>query len=154
MEIILKTLVRDNKMQWDDDLSFALMAYQAISHSTTGFSPNILVYGKENSMPCDIMYDQTGAVYNRQYGCFCEYVDKLRTNMVVAYVRARQIMGIAANRQRINHDEDTATPLFKPADWVLYWNKLKSLQTLSCGWTGPYVVVVSISCRLYNPICS
>ncbi len=64
------------------------MAYRATLHSTTGFSPNMLVYGREHSIPCDIMYGQTGAVYNRQHSCFCEYVDNPRTNIVVAYVRA------------------------------------------------------------------
>ncbi len=76
----------------------------------------MMVYGRENSMPCDIMYGQTGAVYNKQHGCFCEYVDKLRANMVSAYVRASQTMGIAATRQRIYHDEDTATQFFKPGN--------------------------------------
>ncbi len=76
------------------------MAYRATPYSTTVFSPNMMVYGKGNSMPCDIIYGQTGAVYNRQHCCFCEYIDKLRTNMVSAYVHARQTMGIAANRQK------------------------------------------------------
>ncbi len=58
--------------------------------------------------------------------------------MVSAYIRERQTMGIAANRQRVYHDEDTATRFFKPGNWVLYWNKPKSLQTLS---SGPYIVV-------------
>ncbi len=105
----------------------------------------MMVYGKENSMPCDIMYGQTGAVYNRQYSCFCEYVNKLRTNTVSAYVRGWQAMGIAANSQRVYHDKDTATRFFKPGDWVLYWNKLKSLQTLSSGWTRPFVVVEKVT---------
>ncbi len=60
-------------------------------------------------MPCDIMYGLTGAVYNKQHDCFCEYVDKRRTSMVSAYVRASQTMGIAANRQKIYHDKYTAT---------------------------------------------
>ncbi len=92
------------------------MAYRATLHSTTGFSPNMLVYSRENSIPCDIMYGQTGAVYNRQHSCFCEYIDKLRTNMVEVYIRACQTMGTAANRQRIYHDEDTVTCFFKPGD--------------------------------------
>ncbi len=121
------------------------MAYQATPHSTTVFSPNVMVYGKENAMPCDIMYGQTGAVYNRQHGCFCEYVVKLRTNMVLVYVRAHQTMSIAANRQRIYHDEETATRFFKPGDCFFYWNKPKSLQTLSSGWTGPFVVVEKVT---------
>ncbi len=65
--------------------------------------------------------------------------------MVSAYVRARQTMCIAVNRQRIYHDEDTATRFFKPVDWVLYWNKPKLLQTLSSSWTGPFVVVEKVS---------
>ncbi len=84
-------------------------------------------------MPYDIMYGQTGAVYNRQHSCFCEYGDKLRTNMVATYVRAHQTMGIAANRQRIYHDEDTVRHFIKPGYWVLYLNKPRSLHTLSCG---------------------
>ncbi len=74
IENILKALVRNNRTQWDNDLAFAGMAYWATPHST-GFSPNILVYGREYLMPCNIMYGQTGAVYNRQHSCFCEYLD-------------------------------------------------------------------------------
>ncbi len=70
IEGILRTLLRDNRKQWDNDLPFALMTYRATPHSTTSFSPKMMVYGKENSMPCDIMYCQTGAVYNRQHVFF------------------------------------------------------------------------------------
>ena len=145
IEAILRTLVRENREQWDEVLSFALMAYRATPHTTTGFSPNMLVYGRENTMPCDIMYGQTGALYNKRHGCYCEYVDELKNNMVAAYVRARQSMGVAASRQKVYHDEDTVMRFFKPGDWVLYWNKPKSLKTLSCGWTGPYVVVKKLN---------
>ncbi len=65
--------------------------------------------------------------------------------MVCAYVRACQTMGIAVNRQRIYHDEDTVTRFFKPGDWVLYWNKAKSLQALSSGWTGPFIMVEKVT---------
>ncbi len=65
--------------------------------------------------------------------------------MVTAYVRARQTMGTAANRQRIYHDEDTVTHFVKPGNSVLYWNKPRSQQTLLCGWTGPFVVVEKLS---------
>ncbi len=58
----------------------------------------MMVYIRENSMLCDIMYGQTRAVYNKEHSCFCEYVNKLRTNRVAAYVHVRQTMGMAANR--------------------------------------------------------
>ncbi len=87
IEGIFRTLIKGNRKQWDNDLAFALMAYLATPHSTTGFSPIMKVYGKENSMPCDIMYGQRGAVYNRQHGCFCEYVDKLRYRPMFVHVK-------------------------------------------------------------------
>ncbi len=37
IEGILSTLIRDNRKQWDNGLAFALMAYRATPHSTTGF---------------------------------------------------------------------------------------------------------------------
>ncbi len=92
----------------------------------------------------NVCYPVKIKVNNKQYGCFCEYVDKLRTNMVSAYVCACQTMGIAVNKQRCYHDKDTATCIFKPGNWVLYWNKPKSLQTLYSGWTGPFVVVEKV----------
>ncbi len=61
--------------------------------------------------------------------------------MVSAYVRAGQTMGIPANIQRIFHDKDTATRFFKPVDWVLYWNKPNSLQTLSSGGCTRHFVI-------------
>ncbi len=42
IEDILRTLIRDNRKHWDNDLDCALMAYQATPHSTTGFSPNMI----------------------------------------------------------------------------------------------------------------
>ncbi len=35
IESILKTLIQDNRNQWDNDLAFSLMAYRATPHSTT-----------------------------------------------------------------------------------------------------------------------
>ncbi len=96
-------------------------------------------------MPCDIIYGKIGAEYNRQHHCLCEYFYKLRINIMVSYVCACLTMGMAASRQRVYHDKDTATHFFKPGDWFLYWNKARSLQTLSCDWTGPYVMMENVS---------
>ncbi len=65
--------------------------------------------------------------------------------MVVAYVLVRQTVSVAANRQKVYHDEDTAMPFFKPSNLCLYWNKPKSQQTLFSSWTDPYLVVEKMS---------
>jgi hypothetical protein len=34
-----------------------VMAYRATAHETTGFSPNMLMLGRETSTPLDLVYD-------------------------------------------------------------------------------------------------
>ncbi len=64
---------------------------------------------------------------------------------MAAYGRVCQAMGKADNRQKLFHDEDTTRRFFKLGNWVLYCIKPKSLQTVPCGWTDPYVVVEKAS---------
>ncbi len=54
-------------------------------------------------------------------------------------------MGNGASRQKIYYDRDTAPHHFKKGDWVIYWHKPTAMQTLSSGWTGPFVVTDKVS---------
>jgi len=139
------TLGNGNREDWDLALPYAMMAYRATPHTTTGYTPNMLVYGREATMPSDILYGQTGVVNRKVHGCYCAYVDWLRNTMINAYVVARQRMGIAAQSQKVRHDEDSAPRVFKAGDWVWYYHKPTSNMTLSTGWTGPFVVVEQTS---------
>ncbi len=65
--------------------------------------------------------------------------------MVDAYLRTRKCLGDAATRQNMYYDRDTAPRHFKRGDWVIYWHKPNAMQTLSSGWTGPYVVIEKVS---------
>ena len=141
IEGILRTMIKDKRDEWDAALPFAMMAYRATPHSSTNYSPNMLCYGRENTMPADIMFGQTGMRVPAPNGCYCEYVDWLRKAMVDSYCRARIVMGVAAERQKIRHDENTAPRHYKVGDWVLFWHKVAAKQTLHSGWTGPWVVV-------------
>ena len=40
---------------WDVWLPTVMSAYRASTHSATGYSPNNLVFGRENRMPADIV---------------------------------------------------------------------------------------------------
>jgi len=145
IEGILRTLISTKRDTWDKELPFALMSYRATPHSSTGFTPNMLCFGRENAMPADIMFGHSGALSPRSYQCYCDYVDNLRKVMTESYGRARHVLGVAAMRQKVYHDEDTAPRFFKVGDWVLYYHKPSSRQTLDSGWRGPYVVVKKLS---------
>ncbi len=62
----------------------------------------------------------------------------------------QEILGDAAVRQKIYYDRDTAPHHFKKGDWVNYWHKPTAMQTLSSGWTGPFVVAEKVSVVEYS----
>ncbi len=42
------------------------------------------------------------------------------------------------------YDRDKAHLHFRKGDWVIYWHKPTTMQTLSSSWTGPFVVTEKI----------
>lgn len=51
----------ENHRDWDESIPFVMMAYRASQHESTGYSPNMLMLGREVATPLatplDIMYD-------------------------------------------------------------------------------------------------
>ena len=57
VESILRCLLDgDDDDTWDKVLPFAIMAYRATPHASTGLTPNMLVFGRECVTPADIMF--------------------------------------------------------------------------------------------------
>jgi len=56
---ILAKSVSEHQRDWVVRLSFAMAAYRAIRHESTGYSPNFLVFGREARAPPDIVYGST-----------------------------------------------------------------------------------------------
>ncbi|CAC5358812.1 unnamed protein product [Mytilus coruscus] len=55
LAMMLAMFVSENKDDWDDHLSYLCMAYRACIHDSTKCSPNLLMLGREISLPIDVM---------------------------------------------------------------------------------------------------
>ncbi len=118
-----------------------MMAYRATPQTSTGFTPNILVTGKETKMHVDLIYGSPNSRRHlNNYKCYCSYVEELRNTMVDAYFKTRKCLGDEAVRQKMYYDRNTTPHHFKKGDCVIYWHKLTTVQTLSSGRTGLFVV--------------
>ena len=53
LQNLLKTLPKDQKPNWPEDLSTLLFEYNATPHSTTGYQPYQLMFGCKAPMTCD-----------------------------------------------------------------------------------------------------
>jgi len=67
LERVLRTLntmlgkvVSENQRDWDTHIAYVLAAYNATEHSATGYSPNMLVYGRELRFPNKLLYADVG----------------------------------------------------------------------------------------------
>ncbi len=123
-----------------------MMASLSTTQTSTGFTPNMLVTGKETNISVDLIYGSPNSRRRlHNYNCYCNYVEDLRNSMIDAYFRTRRCLGEEANRQKMYYDRDTTPRHFKKGDWVIYWHKPTAMQTLSSGLIGPFIVIEKVS---------
>ncbi len=146
LESILKCTVNENKDNWDEKISFGLMAYRATPSATTGCSPNLLAHGRETTLPIDIMYGGIAPPERRHgvYRCYCDYVHDLQESMAAAFQRAKACSKVAAERQKRYYDIGAEYKKFYPGQFVLWMHKPTAAKSLTSGWR-PLVVTKVLS---------
>ncbi len=114
---IIKCTVREDRINWDKSLDLVMIAYCSTPQTSTGFTPNMLVTGKETNMHVDLIYWSSNSRRRlHNYDCYCNYVEDLRNSMIDAYFRTRTCLVEAANRQNKFFDRDTTPRHFKKGD--------------------------------------
>ena len=56
LEALLTITVKDNQEDWDVQAPMVASAYRATTHSSTGFTPNFMMWGREATLPIDVAY--------------------------------------------------------------------------------------------------
>lgn len=90
-------MVADNHRIWHEVLPVLAAAYRASVHESTGYTPNYLVFGRENVMPVDIVY---GPPQRHLYTDQTDYALELRETLQYAYELVRQNLAAVAKRRK------------------------------------------------------
>ena len=98
--IVGKTVASHQK-DWDSRLSFAMSAYRASRHESTGYTPNMLNLGTEVRSSADIVY---GTLNEPSTETYDDYVESTRDRMTTAYEEARVALRKAAERNKRYYD--------------------------------------------------
>ena len=56
LETQLSKFADENQEDWDLHIPFLLMAYRSANHETTGYSPTMMMLGREPKPPIDLMF--------------------------------------------------------------------------------------------------
>ena len=97
---MMQSFIDSNKMDWDLHLPLLTAAYRSTINPATGFTPNMLMLGREINLPAEILYPRPKA--EEAIECH-EYVSKLRKKMEECYDLVRQHLKTSSELQKRNY---------------------------------------------------
>ena len=147
---ILAKMVASHQKDWDIRLPFALAAYRATRHSSTGYTPNFLVFGREVRSPADMVYGIERSGTTQGYDSFA---DDLRVRMKTAYDQVRENTQQYAQYNKKYYDIKVHPRQFQSGQWVWYLNLRKALgkqQKWTSQYEGPYLILRVLSTHSFE----
>ena len=94
---MLRTLDQDNKSRWPEYLPPLVYAYNCTKHSTTGFSPFLLMFGREPHLPIDVALGVNSVTSGS--GSYPAYIANLRDRLSLAYQKVIEVKEVHCSRQ-------------------------------------------------------
>jgi hypothetical protein len=138
---LLRVWGSTEQSKWDEFLPVALSAYNATRHASTGFSPNMLMLGRETADPLAYFYPVHDEFSNTEPGA---YVEQLIKRQAVVRRIARHNLKQAQIRQKRNFDKRIKSLVtYKPGDSVQVRTRVclpGQCRKLKDVYKGPYVI--------------
>ena len=150
---MISAYVSENHRDWDEHIPYVMMAYRATEHESTGYSPNMLMLGRETSTPLDIIYEMPSAWKNVPQN---EWAWVLRERMERAHTLVRENSEGATRRQKQYYDMKMSYESFREGDLVYVYfpqKKVGCSSKLTSFWRGPFNVLKRLSEVLYKVNC-
>ncbi|XP_021346189.1 uncharacterized protein LOC110445735 [Mizuhopecten yessoensis] len=125
----------------------ALMAYRSAEHSSTKFSPNEMMLGREVRLPVDLIYGTLPREADNN-GSVPQFVSKLVKYLDSAHDLARQNIKDSSEKQKGHYDYRTNTKSYKTGDAVWLHDPKRRVgisPKLQSNWDGPYLIVNCLS---------
>ena len=116
------------------------MAYNSAVQESIGFTPSMLMLGRELNLPIDIAL---GRPVNTQTNTKSEYAEMLIQKLEAVHNLARKHISIASDSQKRNYDKRLRYLPYNEGDRVWLYNpqvKAGLSAKLSKRWTGPFIL--------------
>lgn len=144
----LSHYVRRDGRDWDEWIPYSLMAYRSTVHSSLGFTPHFLLYGRQLDLPFD-----------------CPHFPEERSERYEDYIISLQ------NKLKTAHEIARGTETLARETWTRKYNQGKQSRDYEIGdkvyllepaapphhakkfyrpWTGPHIVRARLSSTTYE----
>ena len=136
-----------DQRHWDEVLPQVMMAYRSSTHSSTGISPNMMMLGRNITMPVEAIIPRPRESDDSDFSDADEYVHKLQENLSKVHEFARKNLKQNADYQKKYYDTKTKVRKFEEGQPVWLYDASKRpgvCSKLTSKWKGPYVITKKI----------
>lgn len=136
---LLGTLDRDHQDDWVSALPNLIQAYNNSVHSTTGYAPTYLMFGRHVRMPTDLML---GTAMAEEEVSLTEWVGRHHQRLHFAYEQVTKRIRVAGEKNKRLYDRTAREAPLLPGERVLVRDhRRRGKGKLSDRWeTTPYVI--------------
>ena len=142
LNAILGKVVSRSQRDWDEWIPYAVAAYRATAHESTGFSPNYVIFGRENRLPIDLVLGLPGN--DDALASVDDFVAMREQRWRDCYTLVREHLQKTAERSKHRYDLRVRETQFGVGDKVWYFYPRRRVG-LTPKWQrfydGPYDVV-------------
>lgn len=153
LQNILATTAERCHWDWDIMIPYAVMAYRATKHSSTGFTPNMMLFGREVTEPIDLVAGLPPGHESAQTPP--QYVTQLRERLELAHQITRDALGQSVERAKKQYDKNVCRTLYHTGDAV--WHLVKGTKRVRDkvrkflpSYEGPYFVLGQLDDLVYR----
>ena len=133
----LKNFITEDQTDWDEWLPYAMFTYNTTPHSSTGYTPYELVFGRQATLPTSLnQAPQLTYTYDK-------YAEELRERLRSTNNIARETLEINKDKSKRQYDKKTAEKSFKIGDQILLHDETVRRgrsKKLTPAWIGPYTI--------------
>ena len=148
---MLAKCVKESQRDWDQRIPMVMAAYRASKHSATSLSPNRVVFGRENTLPADLVLCDPDTLESSN-NSVPAFVLQQQVRFREAYQLARNHLKVAAGRRKAYYDIGVHSTKFKVGDRVWYFyprRYVKRSRKWQFAYVGPYVVAQKLTDLTY-----
>ncbi|CAG2216577.1 unnamed protein product [Mytilus edulis] len=122
---MIRSFVNKNANDWDLHIGILMAAYRSTVHPATGYSPNMLMLGREITLPPQIIFPFPNCNESMEVET---YVSKMRSKLEEIYQLAREHLRSSAVRQK-----KITTAVYPKINFVK--DHFKMSEIYNCNWT-------------------
>ncbi|XP_061754270.1 uncharacterized protein LOC133551511 isoform X2 [Nerophis ophidion] len=153
LQKILATTAERCHWDWDLMIPYAVMAYRATKHSSTGFTPNYMMFGRELSEPVDLVSGLPPDPELAPSGPV--FVQDLRERLELAHQITRDALGESVKRAKRQYDKNCYRTHYNIGDAVWYLIKgtrpsRNKVRKFLPSYEGPFFVLGQLHDLVYR----